>query len=300
MRKSTSLVFAFVLFGASLFVASTSHAQVTAEVRDGTVVILAAEPVEAAGLDLNSPAGRLVPIPDPASASPFTFFLANSPNQITWGNLGTSTTLDGAFNTRAGYTGDPVGDLTAAWGDGLTPVDIPVSLSGEVTPTPDPPVVVPPTPDPPVVDPPVGGNPDPVPGPLAGSINEDGFIVLSASESLAVAGIDLQSAAGNLVPISDEVGSAPFAFFLSNTPNQITWGNLGSTVTLEGDFVTGAQYNGDDPAGDLTAFWGDGPTPVAFAIGAAGGVAPVVPEPSGISLASLALLGLLGLRTRRK
>ena len=65
-------------------------------------------------------------------------------------------------------------------------------------------------------------------------------------------------------------------------------------------FVTGAQYNADDPAGDLTAFWGDGPTPVAFAIGAAGGVAPVVPEPSGISLASLALLGLLGLRTRRK
>jgi len=277
-----------------------------AEIREGKLVVVSSEPVEAGGLEFVSQAGRLTPVPDPPGAAPFMFFLSNTPNQITWGNLGTGVTIDGVLATEAGYSGDPAGDLTGAWGDGPTPVSLPISVSGEVIPTPDPPT----NPDPPVIpDPPAnpdpGGADPPLTGPLSGAINDDGFVVLSASETITVAGIDLQSPAGNLVPVSDEVGAAPFAFFLSNTANQITWGNLGTGVELDGEFVTGAQYNGD-PAGDLLAFWGDGPTPVAFAIGAGGGVAPsvpvdeIIPEPTGISLAWLGLLGLLGLRKRRK
>ena len=72
---------------------------------------------------------------------------------------------------------------------------------------------------------------------------------------------------------------------------------------MEGEFVTGAGYTGD-PEGDLLGFWGNGATPVAFAITAGTAapvvdppvVNPVVPEPSGVVLAWFALLGLLGLR----
>ena len=280
MRKSTSLVFAFV-FGASSFVASISQAQVTAEVREGTVVIFAAEPVEASGLDFMSPAGRLIPVPDPPGSSPFTFFLTNTSNQITWGNLGSTVTLDGAFNTQAGYTGDPVGDLTAAWGDGPTPVNIPVSLSGEAIPpnsgppaNSNPPIVIPPTlPDPPNAD------------AIFGEIRE-GKVLLFSTEPTAISGIDLQSSAGNLVPVDDRIVSSPFTFFLSNTPNQITWGNLGSTVTLDGVLNTNAGYTGD-PAGDLTSFWGAGPVAVPFPVSLsnesipAGLESPVLPPAPG-------------------
>ena len=111
-----------------------AQAQVTGEIRDGKIVVIASEPVEAAGLDFQSPAGRLVPVPDPPGASPFTFFLSNTANQITWGNLGSSVTIDGELATEAGYTGDPTGDLELFWGDGATPVAFPVSVGGPVTP----------------------------------------------------------------------------------------------------------------------------------------------------------------------
>ena len=125
MSKSTSLVFAFVLLGAS----TTGQAQlVTGEVREGLISVFASQPVETAGLDFQSAAGRLIPVPDPPGASPFTFFLSNTRNQITWGNLGSTVTLDGAFNTQAGYGGDPAGDLEAFWGDGPNPVSIPCLL----------------------------------------------------------------------------------------------------------------------------------------------------------------------------
>jgi|GEM_PF-3108603 len=111
-----------------------AHAQVTAEIREDTIVLFASESVQAAGLDLQSDAGRLVPVPDPPGAAPFLFFLSNTPNQITSGDLGRTVTIDGAFNTFAGYNGDPAGDLRVSWGDGPTPVNVPVSLSSEPIP----------------------------------------------------------------------------------------------------------------------------------------------------------------------
>ena len=275
---------------------------VVGEVREETILLLTNEPVAVAGLFFVSQAGRIIPAPD-NDASPFTFFLANTPNQVSFGNLGTSVTLNGELVLPIGYTGNPDGDLTAAWGDGPQPITLPITLSDQPLPEPS---------TPPIVEPPVvPANPDPpvdLPGPnigtLTGVVNEDGFVVLTANEPIEAAGIDLQSAAGNLIPVSEEIGSLPFTFFLSNTPNQITWGNLGSTVTLDGDFVTGAGYNGD-PEGDLLGFWGNGATPVAFAI-TAGTAAPVVPgnevipEPNAISLAWFAMVGLLGLRNRRR
>jgi len=282
---------------------------VVGEVREETIVVIADEPVAVAGLDFVSQEGRIVPSPG-TDASPFTFFLANNPNQVTFGNLGSNVTLVGELALSIGYRGDPDGDLTAAWGDGPRPVNLPITASDEPLPVrPQPPVVNPPVVDPPIPDPPVVNPPtDPVNPPrpnigsLTGVINDDGFVVLIAGEPIDAAGIDLQSPAGNLIPVSEEIGAAPFTFFLSNTANQITWGNLGSTVRFDGEFVTGAGYNGE-PEGDLLGFWGDGATPVAFAISSGGAVpvdpGPVIPEPTSLSLAWLAMLGVLGLRKSR-
>lgn len=137
---------------------------------------------------------------------------------------------------------------------------------------------------------------------VTGTINDDGFVVVTAETPVEAAGLDIISAGGLLVPV-EGTDASPFTFFLSNTPNQITWGNLGTTVTLEGDLVTGAGYTGDDPAGDLTAAWGNGPTPVAFPV-TAGTVEPpvgneVVPEPTAGLLTVFAALGVLGFRRRR-
>ena len=126
----------------------------------------------------------------------------------------------------------------------------------------------------------------------------DGFIVVIAESPVEAAGLDFVSAGGNLVPVPDPPGSSPFTFFLSNSPNQITWGNLGSTVTIDGEFVTQAGYSGDNPEGDLTASWGMGATPVAFPV-TVPSTGPVVPEPTSGLMAAFAAIGLLGFRRRR-
>lgn len=126
---------------------------------------------------------------------------------------------------------------------------------------------------------------------VSGVVNEDGFIEITGNGEEA-AGIDLISAGGFLVPIPGN-DATPFTFLLSNTADQITWGSLGSTVTLDGTLVTGASYTGTDPLVDLTASWGDGADPVAFP------VAPVIPEPTAGLLAVFAALGMMGFRGRR-
>ena len=289
---------------------------VTGEVREGKIIVFSSESVPLSGLDFQSPAGNLVPGDNQLAADPFMFFVANTANQIVVGNLGTTVELDGALNTNIGYLGDPAGDLSAFWGNGPDPISFPVTQSSEAipgdaiggTPTPTDPPVDPPT-DPPVdlpTEPPVL-QPDPPEGdPVSGFINDEGFLVLAIDGTANLSGLDLQSAAGNLTPIEDPPGSAPFQFFLSNTPNRITWGNLGSTVTLEGEWVTPALYDGD-PATDLTAVWGNGATGISFAVspsdaGFGGDVGnPIVPEPSSMSLASLAAaVALLGSRRKRR
>jgi len=143
-----------------------------------------------------------------------------------------------------------------------------------------------------------------VSGPLSGQLNQDGFLVITFTRRTSLAGIDLQSAAGNLIPVSNEVGAEPFTFFLTNTPNQITWGNLGSSVIFEpGDqFATSAGYNGD-PTGDLRGFWGDGgidefPISVSDAINPVAPSNEIIPEPGTSLLAWSALIGPLAFRQR--
>ena len=72
--------------------------------------------------------GRLIPGPDD---DPFGFqlFLANNPNQVTTGNLGTTTTLDGILVTPVGYDFDPAfpirEDLLITWSPDIRVLEVP-------------------------------------------------------------------------------------------------------------------------------------------------------------------------------
>ena len=99
---------------------------------------------------------------------------------------------------------------------------------------------------------------------LSGVINGDGFIVLTAND-LNAQGLNFFSEGGFLVPISDN-NTEPFDFALSNTANQITIGNLGSTVLLDGTFITNVRYIGDEPETDLSASYGENAVEVPFTI----------------------------------
>ena len=120
----------------------------------------------------------------------------------------------------------------------------------------------------------------------------DGKVVVIATEPTELAGVDLISANELLVPVPEDVGADPFSFFLANNSGQVTWGNLGSGVTLDGEWETGAGYLGDDPLTDLTASWGSGAEPVAFPVNN-------VPEPATALLSIFGVLGFLGFRARR-
>ena len=138
---------------------------------------------------------------------------------------------------------------------------------------------------------------------IRGSVNADGKIVISNSgaDTEPLAGLDLISAGGNLVP--DPAGNAaPFQFQLAGTANQITYGNLGTAVDVAAgaEIVTTAGYNtaaGADIAADLaTSTWGMGVTPTALPFDGGG---PVIPEPATGLMAIFAALGCLGFRRRR-
>lgn len=123
---------------------------------------------------------------------------------------------------------------------------------------------------------------------------EGGAITVTASGGdVAAAGLDFVSPNGGLRPTGGV--PAPFAFLLSDTSSQITYGNLGSTVTIaDGASLTlSAGANAD---AEVEASWGMGAIPVAFPVGAAG---PVVPEPATGAMALMAFAGLGMLRRRR-
>ena len=91
-----------------------------------------------------------------------------------------------------------------------------------------------------------------------------GRIVLQASD-LDVQGINFESEAGLLVPIPNNDAS-PFDIALSNTNTQISLGNLGSTVRLDGELITEIRYEGTDPSSDLKATYGVEGVEVAFPV----------------------------------
>ena len=97
---------------------------------------------------------------------------------------------------------------------------------------------------------------DPTPSDgVSGFVNSDGFIVLEGSGQ-AVLGLDFLSDGGLL---STDGGAAPFGFFLSDKPQQVTLGVLGqaNAVTLDGTLKTPVKYSGRNPSEDLTAIWGN-------------------------------------------
>ncbi len=123
---------------------------------------------------------------------------------------------------------------------------------------------------------------------------EGGNITVTASGDVAAAGLDFTSASGSLVP-APGTDAAPFTFFLSNTANQVTYGNLGNNVTFADGSSTELSVGAAAGADDIVAAWGNGATPVAFPVGPSN---PVVPEPASATL--LGLAGVLGLAFRRR
>ena len=135
---------------------------------------------------------------------------------------------------------------------------------------------------------------------ITGSINEDGFIIISGNgESLV--GVDFISEGGFLIPVppGDLTAPAdPFQFLLANSPTQVTFGNLSpaSDVVVDGDLVLPVGY--DALGQDLMAEWGsrEADVPTAFPVVLR---STVLPEPSGGSLAFLACISLALGRRRR-
>lgn len=72
--------------------------------------------VDSGGVNLISRGGFLIPVAD-AVADPFTFFLSNSQNQVTFGMLGRTVAFeDGMWTSSVGY------DLEKALADGVDPL----------------------------------------------------------------------------------------------------------------------------------------------------------------------------------
>lgn len=110
---------------------------------------------------------------------------------------------------------------------------------------------------------------------LSGSFPAEGgaISVTATGGDIAAAGLDFTSASGGLIP-APGTDASPFTFFLANTANQITYGNLGSNVTFAADSTTALSAGASAGTSDIVAAWGMGAVPVAFEVLPAGGVAP--------------------------
>ncbi len=183
------------------------------------------------GLEFNSEAGLLVPIPpgdNTANPAPWQVLLANTPHQVVLGSVGSTVTVDGELVTPVGYTGEtPETELKANWGNEA-------SESVEFT----------------VL------NPEPIP--FSGYVNADGKIVLSGNGQ-ELLGLELVSPSGLLVPAPND-SAVPFQFAIENSSSQVVLGNVGFTTTIDGDVATDIGYVGDDPATEIIASWGGADT----------------------------------------
>lgn len=130
----------------------------------------------------------------------------------------------------------------------------------------------------------------PAPQPDATFPPGGGQISLFMPFEFEAAGLDFQSPSGQLIPVPEEVGPAPFAFFLSNTPIQVTYGNLGTVVSFAAESTTELSVGVQGGATDV--FWAFGPTAVP--------VREQVPEPAGLALLYLVACFLCGTAMQRR
>lgn len=99
-------------------------------------------------------------------------------------------------------------------------------------------------------------------GQVIATLDETNHFILQGRATMS--GLDIMSPGGALIPIEGgtlSASAAPFTFLLSNTENQITYGNLGTSVELDGALTLSAGWNpfASDPS--VTMAYGDGPTP---------------------------------------
>jgi len=108
--------------------------------------------VTTSGADFVSPEGNLVPAPlgfndlvsDPfqelsGDPDPFLFMLANNPNQVTYGTLGSPVTFPpGSCTVLSAGVEANANDVIWSWGNGGTPVAGPVELMQETCAVPEP------------------------------------------------------------------------------------------------------------------------------------------------------------------
>ncbi len=105
---------------------------------DGKVAISFPGEFDLSGVNVQSADGLLVPIPPggvTAPATPFTFLLANNPNNVSYAAIpGSTVEVSGTWITEIGYPGDsPETDLLIAYGNAsFTQVNIPVLRNGLV------------------------------------------------------------------------------------------------------------------------------------------------------------------------
>ena len=138
---------------------------------------------------------------------------------------------------------------------------------------------------------------------LAGSLNDDGFIVLSG-EGLTLVGFELKSAAGLLVPVPED-NADPFQLLLANNTSQIAYAAPGAPVTLEGELILAAGYNGTVESffSDVSGNWGGPVVDVGGAISISipqEPLAEILPEPSGLQMLCVGAFVLAMLRRRKR
>ena len=192
--------------------ATQGFAQIVASLDNEGFFVLNGDGEELLGVDIMSPLGALIP-PASNDAAPFTFLLSNTENQITYGNLGAATVIDGAVKLTARFdpfVNDP--DVTVAVGIG------PASESVLFTPGP---CELCPTPT------------------LKVRVNEDRNLLLNG-QGQTLSEITFHSESGSLSPATS---AAPFAQSTINNANQITLASPGANVTLDGPVVLAAGWS---------------------------------------------------------
>ncbi len=125
----------------ALLPASASGQTVSGTVNEDGFVVVSGTGVDLIGIDLQSPGGFLIPVPDAAQgqAAPFEVLVINTPNEILYGSIGinNAVTLDGDLVLSAGYDGgnSDIFDLVASWGGPLDGQEGPISLTAPSTPS---------------------------------------------------------------------------------------------------------------------------------------------------------------------